>query len=255
MQIGEHGVVRIGGKQYTGEVDITVPRFETLAIEILPEWGYLLSDIHASNIAHMTLENGVILIDSAVIDTDFTMSFKEVTTPMMRLAAPEITLAPGMSAIMPTFFAPSSMNSVSMKVKWTSDQPEIATGDENGQITAMKDGTALITGTCGTLSAACTVTIKAMNTITFPERMTEIRESAMATDTSVEMAVFWAIETIGNHVFDGCENLKIVSLPSNVKEIGEEAFSGCSSAVILCNESATEILEYAKKHGIPYLYR
>ena len=233
VQIGEHGVAQIAGKRYTEEINITVPRFDALTIEIAPEWGYLLSDVHASSSAHVTLENGKIIIDSAVLDTSFALSFSEVTTPMMRLGAPEIALAPGMSVIMPAFFAPSSVNSVATQVNWTSDHPETAAIDANGRITAKKDGTALITGTCGTLSAACNVTVRAMNTVTFPRQLAEIHENAMTGNTSVEMAVFPSAKEISDHVFDGCKNLKIVSLPSAVETIGDDAFSGCPSVVLL----------------------
>ena len=44
-------------------------------------------------------------------------------------------------------------------VKWISDHPEIASVDENGNVTAHKSGTAVITATAGAKSATCAVTV------------------------------------------------------------------------------------------------
>ena len=42
---------------------------------------------------------------------------------------------------------------------WTSDKPEVAEVDTTGKVTAKAQGTAIITVTCGTKSASCTVTV------------------------------------------------------------------------------------------------
>ena len=42
---------------------------------------------------------------------------------------------------------------------WTSDKPAVAEVDTTGKVTAKSQGTAIITATCGTKSASCTVTV------------------------------------------------------------------------------------------------
>ncbi|WPC40935.1 Ig-like domain-containing protein [Clostridium sp. JS66] len=52
-------------------------------------------------------------------------------------------------------------NATNKKITWTSDKPDIATVDENGKVTAIKEGIATITATIdGTnISTSCTVTV------------------------------------------------------------------------------------------------
>lgn len=51
------------------------------------------------------------------------------------------------------------------RVTWVSDKPDIATVAEDGTITGVKEGTAVITATCGTLTAKCTVTVSKLMTL------------------------------------------------------------------------------------------
>lgn len=60
-------------------------------------------------------------------------------------------------------------NATNKNVKWTSSDPSIATVDENGKVTAIKEGTATITATTtdgSNLSASCTVTVTSVPTNT-----------------------------------------------------------------------------------------
>ncbi len=51
------------------------------------------------------------------------------------------------------------------KIVWTSDKKEIATVDEKGVVTGVKEGTAVITATCGSLTAKCTVKVTKLMTL------------------------------------------------------------------------------------------
>ena len=57
------------------------------------------------------------------------------------------------------------------------------------------------------------------------------------------------IENIGigpsEFIFDGCDSLKEITFPSQVKTIGEEAFSGCELEKIYFNEGITQIYDMA----------
>ena len=46
-------------------------------------------------------------------------------------------------------------------VTWSSNNPSVATVDANGRVTAVKEGTAVITATVGGKAATCTVTVSA----------------------------------------------------------------------------------------------
>ena len=50
-------------------------------------------------------------------------------------------------------------NTTDKTVTWTSSDPGVATVDENGRVTAVGDGNATITATCGYVSATCDVTV------------------------------------------------------------------------------------------------
>lgn len=45
---------------------------------------------------------------------------------------------------------------------------------------------------------------------------------------SADVIIPEGIKTIGNHAFDGCENLKSITIPDSVTTIGMYAFNGCS---------------------------
>lgn len=65
--------------------------------------------------------------------------------------------------------APS--NATNKSVKWVSSSPDVATVDDNGNVTAIKAGSTMITCTAvdgSGVSASCTVTVKAKSTTTNP---------------------------------------------------------------------------------------
>lgn len=84
---------------------------------------------------------------------------------------PDISLEikEGSSYIIKATVAPS--NATNNSVKWASSSPDVATVDDNGNVTAIKAGSTMITCTAvdgSGVSASCPVTVKAKSTTTNP---------------------------------------------------------------------------------------
>ncbi len=80
----------------------------------------------------------------------------EVTsTTSLKLDQTEVELMPADTVTLTATTTPPGVT-----VVWSSDNDAVATVDANGKVTAVSDGTATITATCGKLTATCTVKVK-----------------------------------------------------------------------------------------------
>ncbi|MBO7617636.1 MAG: Ig domain-containing protein [Bacteroidales bacterium] len=68
-----------------------------------------------------------------------------------------LSLARGASETLKATVSPSDASDKT--VKWSSDNPSVATVDQNGQVTAVNSGTATITASAGKVSATCAVSV------------------------------------------------------------------------------------------------
>ncbi|PJI09331.1 MULTISPECIES: Ig-like domain-containing protein [Clostridium] len=103
-------------------------------------------------------------------------------------------------------------------VKWTSSDKSIATVDENGKITAVKEGTATITATTqdgSNLSSSCTVTVAGATTISLNKTSDLIdiggNDTLTATVNPANIGVTWSSSDSSIATVDANGNVKGIS--------------------------------------------
>lgn len=104
---------------------------------------------------------------------------------------------------------------------------------------------AATSGSCGTNmtwsfnTSTGHLTIKGSGTM---KRNTPWREDYSSAITSVSIG--YGVENISDFAFYGCKNLKTVTIPSSVKELGEYAFQRTAIESIVIPNSVTKIAQY-----------
>lgn len=78
-----------------------------------------------------------------------------VPVTSIRLSSIILTLEKGQFAVLTATVSPE--DAMDKNVQWNSDDPSVATVDQNGRVTAINDGRAKITASAGGLTASCTV--------------------------------------------------------------------------------------------------
>lgn len=119
----------------------------------------------------------------------------------------------GSSKIIATVVPSNATNS---SVKWVSSSPDVATVDDSGNVTALKEGSTTITCTAvdgSGVSASCTVTVKAKDTedTTKPEPTYSFKMFTVLDDTTV----FDGGERIGFNIFTNASIDKVNIVVSN----------------------------------------
>ena len=170
-----------------------------------------------------------------------------------------------------------SGNPTNKDLIWSTDNETVATVDENGLVTAVGEGTAVITGT--SVGVALGATEPAFDTCTIHVEGVEgdyvytvtdgnvTIEDYLGTDTEIVIPStiagkpvteigpmsFWmddnmtsvvipeGVTTIGKQAFNGNDNLANIKLPSTLKTIGERAFWGTAITELNVPEGVTSI--------------
>ena len=170
-----------------------------------------------------------------------------------------------------------SGNPTNKDLIWSTDNETVATVDENGLVTAVGEGTAVITGTSvgvapGATKPAfdtCTIHVEGVEgdyVYTVTDGNVTI-EDYLGTDTEIVIPStiagkpvteigpmsFWmddnmtsvvipeGVTTIGKQAFNGNDNLANIKLPSTLKTIGERAFWGTAITELNVPEGVTSI--------------
>ena len=150
---------------------------------------------------------------------------------------------------------------------WSSSDENVATVDENGKVTAVKAGNAVITATASNnVSASCELTVAEISDFTItdgvltgytgaaknviiPDGVKVIGEGSSVFGSEIESVTIPASVTeIAEYAFYGCSGLKSVTFAegSELKKIGGSAFYAANSLETLTiPDGVTEIGSYA----------
>ena len=151
-------------------------------------------------------------------------------------------------------------------LQWTSSNPEVATVDDNGLVTAIAKGDAEIkVMTCdySNLSASCTIKValptshnfevgdiyykfngKGTVEVTFKgssynEYTGEYTGNVVIPSSVRYSGTTYSVTSIGDDAFYGCSGLTSVTIPNSVNSIGKHAFSGCSGLTSVISKAVT----------------
>ena len=106
-------------------------------------------------------QNGSFLATQVPFEVTLTPK-TDVTATGIKLDKTEVTVKVGETVALTATVEPSDAadNTVVWTVDWTSSDETVATVDAEGVVTAVAEGTATVTATCGAVSATCTVTVE-----------------------------------------------------------------------------------------------
>ncbi|MDD6852665.1 MAG: leucine-rich repeat protein, partial [Bacteroidales bacterium] len=155
-------------------------------------------------------------------------------------------------------------------LQWTSSNPEVATVDDNGLVTAIAKGDAEIkVMTCDYSNLSASYTIKVAVgfevggiyynrtgdgtvSVTFKgnsynEYANEYTGDVVIPSSVTYSGTTYSVTSIGNYAFYDCSRgLKSVTIPNSVTSIGDNAFNGCSGLTsVTIPNSVTKIGSYA----------
>ena len=143
-------------------------------------------------------------------------------------------------------------------VTWSVNDTSVASWF-NGSIVGLKEGQAVLTATTvGGLTATCSITVKpapgAMGEPDFklPQALTEIESEAF---TGLAMKIIKCpegLKKIGAKAFANCKKLTQIYIPATVTSIASDAFSGCSSTLVIYGKAGSKAETFANTKG--YLF-
>ncbi|WP_169727725.1 leucine-rich repeat protein [Acetobacterium malicum] len=116
-------------------------------------------------------------------------------------------------------------------VSWSSDTPGVATVDENGKVTGVAPGTAIIMAqTAVGVQDTCTVTVKPVfETTATATAVTITKYNGSETNVVIPATInSIPVTEIGANAFSGNTRVTSVTIPATVTTLGEQAFAGCS---------------------------
>lgn len=160
-----------------------------------------------------------------------------VSTESVTLDKTTLSLAIGETATLTATVKPD--NATDKTISWSSSDPSVVKVD-NGKITALKKGTAVVSVIAANFSASCSVTVNKPDNILYytssngnvvkPFDETAFGAKILSNEYSGGMGriIFdGPVTSIGRNAFYQNKTLKTIDLPETVSSIGDNAFYNC----------------------------
>lgn len=152
------------------------------------------------------------------------------TTPAdaaVRLNQTSLTLVEGQTASL-------SLRGTTKKITWRSSDTSVATVTKKGKVTAQAPGEAVITAKAGKVTRKCTVTVTTDYTryYEYQVKYDKIAINKLLRITETELVIPDTIEgypvtELADGLFENCDGLETITLPSGITRIGTSMFAGC----------------------------
>ncbi len=244
----------------------TQPTFTCTASssDITGDYDIVVNDASAENYLFNYINGVLTILQSDVLATGISLNESSLTLT-----------AVGQTATLTATVTPDDVTDNS--VTWLSSNTAVATVSGDGVVTAVANGTAIITATTadGTnYTAQCAITVSITDNISFVDDEVKAlcvanwdtngdgelskAEAAAVTDLSEvfrghttitsfdELQYFTGLVSIGNNAFYDCQGMISVIIPNSVTSIGDNAFIYCHSlAGMIMPNSVTSIGSYA----------
>ena len=156
-----------------------------------------------------------------------------------------------------------SANATNKELTWTTSDPDVATVDENGLVTAVGEGTAVITATCAGANvgqeapATAQCTVKVVNKegaflyTTNEDGITiEGYTGAVMMLTVPDEIAGKPVTAVADGAFSDCKYIADLTLPDTITSVGENAFEQVTNLVA---RKGTETADALETEGLEYL--
>lgn len=287
VTLGEYGAVKYGEQQFSETASITVQRFEPAQIDIMPDYGYKLSEIRVSSGENLTFEGTAILFSSVVEDVFVELSFVEieweeaaytwsddngtVTATCVSKDDPtivktETALAVGTVTKEPTCtemgvttytaeFNDPTFAAQSKEVENVDTLPHTPVTSPAIPATDTEDGTTkeICCSVCQTVLSAGQLINHKKQMLT-PQQLSVIEDEAFKGTDFHQIILSENVVIIGHKAFASCPNLGVVAIPASVEEIASDAFAG-DELVTLQVAADSYALQYALDNKIDFIIK
>lgn len=193
-----------------------------------------------------------------------TVKAKAVNVTEVTLDKTELTLTEGETETLTATVKPD--NADNKKVTWSSDRTEVATVDSDGNVRAVSAGVAKVSAVTedGGFRSGCTVTVKEFSSgfevgglfyktaegysMDFVEVTGNPGGGKYSGDVVVPGTVeydgiTYTVKGVGNRAFEGCDDLRKVTISEGIYKIGAYAFFACGNLERVILPSTLERIE------------
>ena len=141
------------------------------------------------------------------------------------------------------------------EIRYSSSNPSVAEVSEDGTITMLENGAALITAVPAadeTMAKAVLVLCGLDNQLRLPAALTSLEAEAMSGSGAEYVLLPGTMETIGARAFANCGSLYLAEFSTASVNLGENVFLNCPSLTILAPAGGS-VERYAADHNIPFI--